>query len=82
MASGKGSALNSPPKGGKNLCADYWGTPRNDGFIMMPNELETYREGGELFQFKGTNGFMLTFAMNSRDVASKGDAKSDASMGH
>jgi hypothetical protein len=19
----------------------YWGTPRNDGFVMMPNELET-----------------------------------------
>jgi hypothetical protein len=49
MASGKGSALNSPPKGGKNLCADYWGTPRNDGFIMMPNELETYREGERAF---------------------------------
>jgi hypothetical protein len=47
----------------------YWGTPRNDGFVMMPNELETYREGAKAFEFKGTNGFMLTFDMTSKDVA-------------
>jgi hypothetical protein len=52
----------------------YWGTPRNDGFVMMPNEIETYREGERAFEFKGTNGFMLTFDMNSRDVAPKGNA--------
>lgn len=46
----------------------YWGTPRNDGFVMMPNEIETYREGPNAFTFKGTNGFMLTFDMNSNDV--------------
>src|SRR6266576_118815 len=55
----------------------YWGTPRNDGFVMMPNEIETYRQGEKAFEFKGTNGFMLTFDMNSKDVP----AKSDASMG-
>jgi hypothetical protein len=38
----------------------YWGTPRNDGFVMMPNELETYKEGPKAYEFKGTNGFMLT----------------------
>ena len=48
----------------------YWGTPRNDGFVMMPNEIETFREGEKAFEFKGTNGFMLTFDMNSKDVAS------------
>ena len=47
----------------------YWGTPRNDGFVMMPNEIETYREGPNAFEFKGTNGFMLTFDMTSKDVA-------------
>jgi hypothetical protein len=47
----------------------YWGTPRNDGFVMMPNELETYREGPNAFEFKGTNGFMLTFDMTSKDVS-------------
>jgi len=50
----------------------YWGTPRNDGFVMMPSELETYREGDKKFEFKGTNGFMLTFDMTSRDVPAKG----------
>ena len=56
----------------------YWGTPRNDGFVMMPNEIETYREGSRAFEFKGTNGFMLTFDMNSNDVSSS----SGTSMGH
>ena len=46
----------------------YWGTPRNEGFVMMPNEIETYREGERAFEFKGTNGFMLTFDMTSKDV--------------
>jgi hypothetical protein len=47
----------------------YWGTPRNDGFIMMPNEVEAYRVSSNAFEFKGTNGFMLTFDMNSKDVS-------------
>jgi hypothetical protein len=36
---------------------------------MMPNELEAYREGPKAFEFKGTNGFMLTFDMTSKDVS-------------
>jgi hypothetical protein len=56
----------------------YWGTPRNDGFIMMPNEIEAYREGPKAYTFKGTNGFMLTFDMTSKDLPpDKG-----SSMGH
>ena len=55
----------------------YWGTPRNDGFIMMPNEIETLREGPQHYEFKGTNGFLLTFDMTSKDVAS-----SSGSMGY
>ncbi|HEX3104171.1 MAG TPA: hypothetical protein VHQ22_06950, partial [Terriglobales bacterium] len=47
----------------------YWGTPRNDGFIMMPSEVEAYREGPKAFEFKGSNGFMLTFDITSKDVA-------------
>lgn len=46
----------------------YWGTPRNDGFIMMPNQVEAYREGPKAFEYKGTNGFMLTFDMSSKDL--------------
>ena len=54
----------------------YWGTPRNDGFVMMPNEIEAYREGPNAFEFRRTNGFMLTFDMTSKDVAGNTTAKS------
>jgi hypothetical protein len=47
----------------------YWGLPRNDGFVMMPNEVEAYRVGPKAFEFKGTNGFMINLDMNSHDVA-------------
>jgi hypothetical protein len=53
----------------KNL--KYWGTPRNDGFVMMPNEVEAYRAGDKAFEFKGTNGFMITVDISSKDGASK-----------
>jgi hypothetical protein len=49
----------------------YWGAPRNDGFIMMPSEVEAYRVGPKAFEFKGTNGFMITVDMTSKDVAPK-----------
>ncbi len=47
----------------------YWGAPRNDGFVLMPNEVEAYRVGPKAYEFKGTNGFMLTLDMNSNDLA-------------
>ena len=47
----------------------YWGVPRNDGFIMMPNEVQAYRVGSKPFEFKGTNGFMITFDITSKDVS-------------
>ena len=46
----------------------YWGVPRNDGFVLMKNEVEAYRAGDKAFEFKGTNGFMITFEMSSKDV--------------
>ena len=54
----------------KNL--KYWGVPRNDGFVLMPNESEAYRLGDKAFEFKGTNGFMITFDINSKDVGGAG----------
>ena len=54
----------------KNL--KYWGVPRNDGFIMMPNEVEAYRAGDKAFEFKGTNGFMITIDINSKDAKKTG----------
>jgi uncharacterized protein DUF1326 len=51
----------------KNL--GYWGVPRHDGFVLMPNDVEAYRVGPKAFEFKGTNGFMITWDMSSKDVA-------------
>jgi hypothetical protein len=53
----------------KNL--KYWGTPRNDGFLLMPNTVQAMRQapaGKEPYEFKGTNGFMITFDINSDDT--------------
>jgi len=46
----------------------YFGAPRNTGFILMPNEVEAYRVGPKPFEYKGTNGFMITFDITSKDV--------------
>jgi hypothetical protein len=51
----------------KNL--KYWGVPRNDGFLLMPNGVEAWRTGDKAFEYKGTNGFMITFDINSKDVS-------------
>lgn len=48
----------------------YFGAPRNTGFHLMPNEIETYRRGPKPFEYKGTNGFMITFDIASKDVTS------------
>ena len=36
---------------------------------VMPNEVEAYRVGPKAFEFKGTNGFMLTIDIKSSDMA-------------
>jgi uncharacterized protein DUF1326 len=46
----------------------YFGAPRNDGFVLMPNEIEAYRVGPKAFEYKGTNGFMITIDITSKDV--------------
>lgn len=46
----------------------YWGLPQNDGFVMMPNEVEAYRVGDQAFEFRGTNGFMITFRTSSEEM--------------
>jgi hypothetical protein len=57
----------------KNL--RYWGAPRNDGFVMMPNEVEAYRVGPRAFEYRGTNGFVITVDISSRDVAAPAGGK-------
>jgi hypothetical protein len=59
----------------KNLT--YWGAPRHDGFVLMPNEVEAYRVGPKAFEHKGTNGFMITVDINSKDVAARKTASSN-----
>ena len=54
----------------KNL--KYWGVARNDGFVMMPNVVEAYRAGGKPFEYRGTNGFMITIDQKSSDVGTTG----------
>ena len=61
--------MTSEPVVIKNL--RYFGAPRNTGFVLMPNEIEAYRVGPNAFEFKGTNGFMITYDITSRDVATK-----------
>jgi hypothetical protein len=47
----------------------YWGAPRNSGFVLMPNTVEAWRAGDKAFEFKGTNGFMITFDISSKDMS-------------
>jgi hypothetical protein len=61
-----GYGMTAEPVVIKNL--KYWGVSRNDGFVLMKNEVEAYRSGAMPFEFKGTNGFMITFDMSSKDV--------------
>ncbi len=58
--------MTSDPVVIKNL--RYWGAPRNDGFVLMPNTVEAYRAGDKPFEYKGGNGFMITFDINSKDM--------------
>jgi hypothetical protein len=65
----KNQGMSDEPIVIKNL--KYWGAPRNDGFVLMQNEVEALRQpppGKEPYEFKGTNGFMITFDIKSADV--------------
>jgi hypothetical protein len=64
-----GNANTTEPPVIKNL--KYFGAPRNDGFVLMPNEVQAYRVGPKAYESKGTNGFMLTLDMSSKDVGTK-----------
>jgi hypothetical protein len=35
---------------------------------MMQNEIEAFRGGDKPFEYKGTNGFMITFDIAAKDV--------------
>lgn len=48
---------------------DYFGYPRNSGFILMPSTLLAYRGPTHSFEFRdrGTNGLLTTLEMTARD---------------
>ena len=46
----------------------YFGAARNDGFVLMPNQVQAYKVGKNAFETRGTNGFMITLDMTSKDV--------------
>ena len=64
LASTVSSNVKGEPVVIKNL--KYWGAASNDGFVLMPNVVEAYRVGDKAFEFKGTNGFMLTLDIDSK----------------
>jgi hypothetical protein len=47
----------------------YFAAQKNDGFLLMPNTVEAYRLGPDAFEFKGTNGFMITVDIASATAA-------------
>ena len=65
----RGPGMTSDPVVITNL--RYFGAPRNDGFVLMPNKVEAYKLGDKAFEYRGTNGFMITIDINSKDVAPK-----------
>ena len=71
------STLNPNKKGAPIVIQNlkYWGAPRNDGFVLMPNVVEALRAGDKAYEFKGTNGFMITIDMASKDFMADASAK-------
>lgn len=60
----KAQGITSDPVIVKNL--PYEGATSNDGFIVMPSEIEAYRVGSKPFEFKKTNGFVITIDIHSK----------------
>lgn len=61
----KAHGMTSGPVLARNL--KYEGAARNDGFVLMPNEVEAYRAGDKAFEYKGTNGFTTNIEISSKD---------------
>ena len=65
----KNQGMSDEPIVIKNL--RYWGAPRNDGFLLMQNEVEAYHATDKPYEYKNCNGFMITFDIGSKDAAAK-----------
>lgn len=51
----------------------YWGSDHNDGFVLMPNTVETFKEGSKPFEYNGTNGFMITVHLSDHNPTPTGE---------
>jgi hypothetical protein len=49
----------------------YWGADHNDGFVLMPNTVEAWRTGEKQYEFKDTNGFMMTLDISAKPGSTK-----------
>jgi hypothetical protein len=58
--------MNNRPVTMNNM--DYFGYPRNNGFLLMPGDIEAYRVGQHAFEYKGTNGLVTTVEIASTDI--------------
>lgn len=58
--------MNNRPVTMNNM--DYFGYPRNTGFLLMPSEIEAYRVGHRAFEYHGTNGLVTTVEISSKDT--------------
>jgi hypothetical protein len=52
----------------------YFGATRNDGFMLMPNVIETLRKGEKAFESRGTGGFTVTVDIDSKAAPAPGAA--------
>lgn len=57
----------------------FWAA-RNNGFLVMTNDVEAYRDGDKPFEFKKTNGFFTTIEMSSDDLKPAGHAQAAPSV--
>ena len=60
--------LGHPGMGGESVVLEnivYWGADDNEGMVMMPNEVQAWRQGDDPFEYRGTNGFMITVSVAS-----------------
>ena len=53
----------------------YWAADHNDGFVLMPNTVESFKEGPKPFEYNNTNGFMITVHLADHGPAAPEAAK-------
>ena len=59
--------VGSKGMGGESVVLDnivYWGADDHEGMVMAPSEVEAWR-GEDAFEFRGSNGFMITVSVAS-----------------